>query len=151
MRILFDNRQDHPFDEDLWSERLEGWLRHCHLPSAAELSVVLVDDAQIQDLNRDYRGIDLPTDVLSFTMEENEGPQRTLHTGSPLLLGDLVVSMQTAERQAKEYGHSLEREVGFLLAHGLLHLLGEDHERPEDEARMRERQRALLAIYSLER
>lgn len=152
MTVEFDNQQGRPFDEGLWRDRLAGWMRHCGLPEQAELSVALVDDARIHALNREYRQVDSATDVLSFGLLEEDGlPPPVLADGEPLLVGDLVVSLETAERQAEEHGHSLDREVGFLLAHGLLHLLGEDHERPEDEARMRERQRELLALYRLER
>lgn len=95
----------------------------------AELSVLLCDDATIHALNREYRGKDQPTDVLAFAMQEGEGP--TLH---PDLLGDVVISLETARRQAAGK-HSVVREVTFLLAHGLLHLLGYDH-RDEDERRV---------------
>lgn len=89
----------------------------------AELSVLLCDDATIHELNRDYRGKDRPTDVLAFAMREGEGGG--LH---PDVLGDVVISIDTARRQAREHGVTIVAEATFLLAHGLLHLLGYDHQ-----------------------
>lgn len=130
----------------VWRDRLLEAMVRCGLPDETELSVVFVDDEEIQGLNARWRGKDQPTDVLSFPLE-NEG----LPGPAARVLGDIVVSVDTARRQAAEYGHSLDRELGFLLVHGLLHLLGEDHETPEDDARMRARQRELLAGWGLER
>jgi probable rRNA maturation factor len=109
--------------------------------AASELSVALVDDAEIHRLNRDYRGRDAPTDVLAFAMRE--GDHADLH---PEMLGDVVISLDTAARQAAARGAPLAGEVRMLLAHGVLHLLGYDHERsPAEARRMFARQRALLA------
>ncbi|MDI3327708.1 MAG: rRNA maturation RNase YbeY [Alicyclobacillaceae bacterium] len=118
--------------------------------SGAEVSVALVDDLRIRELNRLYRGIDRPTDVLSFAMREGEdGP--AFGEGGRELLGDIVISVETALRQAREYGHGLEREVAFLAVHGFLHLLGYDHRTPEEEAVMFARQEAVLAAAGLAR
>ncbi len=106
---------------------------------AVELSVALVDDDYIQELNRTYRHLDEPTDVLSFPMNE-EG-----------LLGDVVISLERAEKQATDYGHSFEREVAFLLVHGILHLFGYDHDNDEERAKMRDREEAILAGLGLVR
>ena len=106
--------------------------------SSAELSVVLTDDATIQQLHRDYRRMDQPTDVLSFEQQEAEGP-------SADVLGDLIISLQTAQRQADERGHSLATEVRILLVHGLLHLLGFDHTTDQQRAEMSLAETALLA------
>ncbi len=104
----------------------------------AELSLLLVSDAEMRKLNRDWRGRDRPTDVLAFAQREGPG-------GAPDgLLGDVVISVDTARRQAAERGHALGVEGERLLVHGLLHLLGYDHERSAAEAaRMRRRERAL--------
>jgi probable rRNA maturation factor len=112
---------------------------------AAELSVVLCGNAQIQRLNREYRRKDRPTDVLSFSQLE----------GMPLagmanLLGDVVISVPTARRQAKEHGRSLEDEVVFLLAHGLLHLLGLDHRTAAEERHMNAHTQELIAASARE-
>lgn len=104
----------------------------------AELSLVLTDDATIRQLNRDYRGIDTPTDVLSFAQREAEGPFADI-------LGDLIISLPTARRQARERGHSLAAEVRILMVHGLLHLLGYDHESAEQRTEMAAAEQALLA------
>ena len=109
--------------------------------SGAELSVALVDDAEIHRLNRDYRGKDKPTDVLAFAMRE--GAHADVHPG---MLGDVVISLDTAARQAAARGAPVADEVRVLLAHGVLHLLGYDHERsPAEARRMFGKQRALLA------
>jgi probable rRNA maturation factor len=102
--------------------------RHEH-----ELSVLLTDDAFIQSLNETHRGKDRPTDVLAFPQNEGEGTPTALDHG---LLGDVVISLDTAERQAKGRKHTLMDEVSFLLAHGILHLLGYDHQTDEQEANM---------------
>ncbi|MFP6664427.1 MAG: rRNA maturation RNase YbeY [Deltaproteobacteria bacterium] len=109
--------------------------------SGAELSIVLTDDAEIHVLNRDYRDRDRPTDVLSFAQREGEGAI------DDALLGDVILSVPTAERQARERGHTLAAELLELLAHGLLHLLGYDHEvSAAEERRHLGRQRELLAL-----
>jgi probable rRNA maturation factor len=108
--------------------------------SRAELSVVLCDDDTIHELNRDYRRKDRPTDVLSFAMHEGEGGD--LH---PDLLGDVVISVDTARKQAAERGWAIASEVRFLLAHGLLHLLGYDHRTRDEERRMMAMGDALVA------
>lgn len=105
---------------------------------AAELSLDLVGDRRIRRLNRQYRGRDYPTDVLAFPMREVTGP------ASPLL-GDVVISLHTAARQAEARAHSLDHEVAMLLIHGTLHLCGYDHERGAREAfRMRRKELAIL-------
>lgn len=115
---------------------------------AAEVSIVFVDDEYIQRLNREYRGVDAPTDVLSFAL--NEGEPMPEDEGEQLL-GDVVISLPTAERQAVEYGHSLEREVAFLTVHGVLHLLGYDHQTEEERRLMREKEEAVLRSLGLAR
>ncbi len=100
----------------------------------AELSVPLVDDARIQDLNRRHLGRDKPTNVLAFSMREGEFP--TLH---PQLLGDLVISAETAQRQSNRFGLNGMEMIILLMIHGILHLLGYDHEKGEKEAREMEK------------
>lgn len=100
----------------------KGILKNLNCP-AKDLSVLLTDDSEIHQLNREYRGVDRPTDVLSFSQQEGEFPSI-----APDLLGDVVISLETAKKQAVEQGHSLEEELFILLAHGILHLLGYDHE-----------------------
>src|SRR5256714_645444 len=115
------------------------------------VSLVLTDDAGIAALNREFRGVDAPTDVLSFPQLEAAGSVTAVPADAPLLLGDIVVSLQRVEAQAHEYGHARVRELGFLLVHGLLHLLGYDHETPDEAAAMQARQEAILHALGLHR
>jgi len=106
----------------------------------SDLSVELVGDSRMRRLNRDYRKQDRPTDVLAFPMRESDNPY-------PTLLGDVVISVPTALRQASEEGRSLDDELATLLVHGVLHLCGYDHERNKKEATlMRRRERAILKM-----
>ena len=110
-------------------------FRVLNIDDDVEISLLLTDDAHIREFNRDYRGKDAPTDVLSFAMEE--GDTFILPAGAPRMLGDIIISRERAAAQAEAYGHSQVREEVFLFIHGLLHLLGYDHERgPEDEKEM---------------
>jgi len=111
-----------------------------------ELSLLLTDDATVQELNREYRGVDKTTDVLSFSQREGENPD---HWDN--LLGDIIISVEQARRQALEYGHGMAREVGFLTVHGVLHLLGWDHEAPDDERRMMGKTEEILETVGLTR
>lgn len=104
-----------------------------------ELSITLTDNERIHELNRLYRNVDRPTDVLSFPLEEEE------------LLGDIIVSIPKAMDQAKEYGHSFRRELYFLIVHGFYHLLGYDHETPEQESQMFSRQEQVLNHFGIVR
>lgn len=104
----------------------------------AEIDVTIVDNEEIRQINNEHRGKDAPTDVLSFPMIEFDGENEIdaefdMEDGA-VVLGDIVISLERANEQAKEYGHSLKREVGFLTAHSMLHLLGYDHENGEEEA-----------------
>lgn len=109
----------------------------------SELSIAFVDDDRMQELNRDWRGKDRPTDVLSFS--QIEGEEMALHEEEgPLLLGDVIVSIDTLERQARDGGWTDEEELRRLLLHGLLHLLGHDHEQEEDACRMRTEEARLV-------
>ena len=103
--------------------------------------IVLTDDESVRICNRDFRSVDRPTDVLSFPADEGDA----LLTAPDGFLGDIMISVPTAERQAEELGHSTAREISFLTVHGMLHLLGYDHIEPDDELRMLERQRAIIA------
>ncbi len=111
-----------------------------------------VDDARIQELNRDYRGKDKPTDVLSFPLFEHGEEFDFPVSGEEIALGDIVISTQTAARQALEQAHSFEREIAFLATHGALHLLGYDHAEDGERRAMFSRQDAIFeAIFPAER
>jgi probable rRNA maturation factor len=120
--------------------------------SSAEVSLVLVDDDYIRELNLTYGGLDQPTDVLSFALEEADEPPLVADGEViPELLGDIYISVTRAAEQAATYGHSFEREMGFLAVHGLLHLLGYDHQTPEETAVMREKEEQIMREFALER
>ncbi|MGL4521846.1 MAG: rRNA maturation RNase YbeY [Bacilli bacterium] len=119
----------------------------------SEMSVTFVDNEEIHELNRTYRGVDRPTDVLSFAMEEYGEDEMDIvyEEGSevPTMLGDLIVSIPKTKEQAEEYGHSFDRELAFLCVHGFLHLLGYDHMTEEDEKEMFGRQEEILTAFGL--
>jgi probable rRNA maturation factor len=108
----------------------------------AELSILLADDATVHELNRTYRDTDAPTDVLSFAL--GEGDDFAQPEGAARHLGDVVISVETARRQATEYKLALQDEVSHLLVHGILHLLGYDHEEPDDAQTMRLQEERVL-------
>jgi probable rRNA maturation factor len=142
--ILISNDQEQvncPSELIDYCERtLQSALPLLDLSAEAEVSVVLVDDQSIQDLNREYRGKDVPTDVLSFAQQEGE---EMVDAYEAPVLGDIVISLERAVKQAENFGHSLERELSFLLVHGLLHLAGYDHDE-EFEGEMRDKQTEVL-------
>ncbi|GIO27579.1 rRNA maturation RNase YbeY [Ornithinibacillus bavariensis] len=118
----------------------------------AEVSVTFVTNEEIQEINRDYRNLDKPTDVISFALEESvEGEMAIIGEDLPVVLGDIIISVERAEEQAKDYNHSFERELGFLAVHGFLHLLGYDHMTKEDEKIMFGKQEEILGEYNLGR
>ena len=120
------------------------------LPELAErgqFSIAFVSDRRIQTLNKNWMGKDRPTDVLSFPLELKPPPMATL----PWEVGEIIISVERAQQQAFEYGHSLERELGFLFVHGMLHVLGFDHMKPNDEKDMFGRQKQILDEVGLKR
>ncbi|MFD2369707.1 rRNA maturation RNase YbeY [Brevibacillus sp. GCM10020057] len=144
-------------------ERLQNLIVKC-LETAAvqedvngEVVVTIVSNERIHELNRDYRNVDRPTDVLSFAMNEpGEGEMEIYMDESelakfPNMLGDIIISLPKAQEQAEDYGHSLDRELGFLAVHGFLHLLGYDHGTEEEEKEMFSRQEAVLEQIGLTR
>ena len=142
MTILIENRQK---KQSIPLKRLEQVAQKILSVSGcpeAELSILLVDDEQIHQINRDYLDHDYPTNVISFAMQEGEGGDI-----QPDLLGDVVISTETAARDAAEADASFESELYFLLLHGILHLLGYDHERgsEEDARRMELREEEVFA------
>lgn len=132
--------------EDIDAHALERLAAHALETEAvakpSELSILLTDDASVQELNRTYRATDAPTDVLSFS--QAEGDEFTRPDGASPHLGDVIVSLETARRQAMEHGVELQDETAHLVVHGMLHLLGYDHETPEEETVMRAHEDAVL-------
>ncbi|OPZ22944.1 MAG: Endoribonuclease YbeY [candidate division BRC1 bacterium ADurb.BinA364] len=132
---------DLPESAEAFAERILRPALESLAPSEAEVSVLFVSDRRMRQLNLEYRGFDQPTDVLAFALEEDEEglePERRA-------LGDIVVSLDTARRQARERGVSAPDEIALLLLHGMLHLLGRDHAAAADEAAMRSEQDEWLA------
>lgn len=138
-----------------YSEELEALIRQVltkgaelqKVPDTAEISVLICDGPVIHELNRTYRDVDAPTDVLSFAL--NEGEDDVPEEESEL--GDIVINLDRAEEQAREYGHSREREVAYLSVHGFLHILGYDHYDPKEKKAMRAAEEAILSACGLER
>lgn len=123
-------------------------------PVKSQLGLVIVSDGAIHELNKDFRGVDSATDVLSFPLLEpgQEPTEADIdHDTGEVLLGDIVISLPTAERQAAEYGHSLRRETAYLAVHGALHLMGMDHETEEERESMRLVEEAVLQAMGLTR
>ncbi|TWT26184.1 rRNA maturation RNase YbeY [Planomicrobium sp. CPCC 101110] len=118
----------------------------------AEVSVTFVTNDMIRGINKEYRGKDEPTDVISFAMEElGEGELEIVGSMAPRTLGDIIISLDRTREQAADYGHSFERELGFLAVHGFLHLLGYDHMNKEDEKKMFSRQEEILSSLGISR
>ena len=130
---------------------IKSTLAERDFPYGAEVSVTLCDNDYIHKLNREYRGVDRHTDVLSFPLFDYEGESEEPPVDEMLgMLGDIVLSLEQVGVQAEEYGHSFEREAAFLTVHSMLHLLGYDHETgEEDEADMRRRQSEIMEMMGL--
>jgi len=148
LTIYFDNLQEkYPITfrlKRLIRKTVKAALRYEKFAFCAEVSVTFTDNPGIRTLNREHRELDKETDVLSFPLYDFRGGEEIL-PGEPAALGDIVLSLEKAASQAEEFGHSYEREVAFLTAHSVLHLLGYDHELSEsDDEDMRRRQREIL-------
>jgi len=126
-----------------------------HIPS--EINIIFVDNNEIKELNNEHRGIDKPTDVLSFPLADFENGRLDMSEFDKdpetdlLLLGDIFISTEKCLAQAKDYGHSIEREMMFLVCHGVFHLLGYDHQTPQEEMVMFEKQEKVLSKLGLKR
>ena len=123
-------------------------LEHQSASPDSDLTIVLTDDKRIRELNRDYLGIDVPTDVLSFPASETDGSEIDPETGFPYL-GDILISLPYAAKSAAKAGHPLEAEVQLLVVHGVLHLLGHDHAKAREKARMWKAQAEILQALGL--
>lgn len=117
-----------------------------------EMSLSFVDKNEIQEINRDYRGKDVPTDVISFALNDETDEIEILGLEEEInTLGDVIICVEIAKEQAQEYNHSFDREIGFLAVHGLLHLLGYDHMEEDDEKIMFSKQEEILEQFGLRR
>lgn len=141
--------------EKLILDILQYASENLEIEDSAEMSVTLVDNDEIQSINKEYRGKDRPTDVISFAIEDEladgEFDLDLSQFDIPRQLGDIIISFDQLKEQAHSYGHSLERELGFLCVHGLLHLNGYDHQNEADEKRMFSLQESILEGFGLER
>jgi probable rRNA maturation factor len=138
-------------DADLIEAAVRATLQQQRQSGTIEVSVLVTTADEIHRLNREYRRIDAPTDVLSFA-DDGDASGFVIPPGMPKYIGDIAISWQHVEQQAREYGHSERRELAFLTVHGLLHLLGYDHERgPDDDAVMQSHQEEIMALLQLPR
>jgi probable rRNA maturation factor len=141
------------FVEERWVRKIvRQVLKAEQVASPYEVSLVFTNADRVKQLNRDYRGVNEPTDVLAFHMlpERQSDSSFALPPDGVTRLGEVIVSYPQALAQAKERGHSLERELALLVIHGILHLLGYDHEESREAKKMREREKELLEKYSPE-
>ena len=156
LRIYFENNQEkYPVTytlKMLLREAIETTLDFEDFGNVCEVSVTFTDNEGIRELNRKCRGMDKPTDVLSFPLFDYEGECEEPPVDEMISnLGDIVISLERAQEQAEEYGHGFKREVAFLTVHSMLHLLGYDHEKSEEEDReMRSKQTEIMRIMGLE-
>ncbi|MBO0996536.1 rRNA maturation RNase YbeY [Bacillus sp. SD075] len=131
---------------------LQFAARKENIEKDTELSVTFVDNGRIREINKEYRHKDSATDVISFALEEmGENEVEIVGAEMPRMLGDIIISIERTKEQAEEYGHSFDRELGFLALHGFLHLLGFDHMNEEDEKVMFAKQKEILEEYGLSR
>ena len=132
--------------ENFYLELMDVTFKRLDIKCDPIVSVSIVDNRYIHKINKKYRGIDRPTDVISFAFLDSENNyDKILFSPGPVVLGDIYISLDKAKEQAEEYGHSLHRELSFLFVHGLLHLLGYDHMNKEDEERMFKLQEDILS------
>ncbi|HTG69715.1 MAG TPA: rRNA maturation RNase YbeY [Candidatus Udaeobacter sp.] len=163
LQLDWSNEQQSLEIPENWIAKLEQLLQlagEAEGIADGEVSLTFTNDEEIHQLNLEYRGIDRPTDVLSFAMQEDGKDELGIifeveseDETDPIsgMLGDIIISVDTAKAQSEEYGHSLEREIGFLFVHGFLHLIGYDHQDERSEAEMTAKQEAILNQAGLSR
>ncbi|MBF7096856.1 rRNA maturation RNase YbeY [Alkalibacter mobilis] len=147
MEIFIDNRTDETIDDelvDLINKTVEAAIKIEKFTFDYEVAISIVAEEEIKKLNRDYRSKDSVTDVLSFPMYE-EGDIE------PVQLGDIIICFKRAVEQSEEYGHDFRREISYLTAHGMLHLLGYDHMQEDDKRVMRSKEKEIMDILELKR
>lgn len=143
MEVIIENSQDKVNIDNSINQLIESVVIEClkleNKNTNYEVSITFVDDKEIRELNREYRQVDKSTDVLSFPLEENE-----FDLPGDTLLGDIVISVETAKNQSEEFGHSLEREIAYLTAHSMFHLMGYDHMNDDDKDVMRSKEKEVM-------
>ena len=150
MDFLFENNTNEEINYKLIEKVISEALRYEGVNDNTEVSVTIVDNEEIRKINNKFRNIDRATDVLSFPLIDFDN-ESLPDDGSKIYLGDIIISIERAKEQAKEYGHSIDREIGFLTAHSMLHLLGYDHMVPEEEKEMFAKQEEILNNLGLRR
>ncbi len=155
MTVWIDNQTDNCIFEDyenLLREIVFLCIKEEKYSENIEVSISIVYNEQIQALNKEFRNIDKPTDVLSFPMIEFENNNFNLNIDTnEIILGDIIISIEKAIEQAIEFGHSLQREIAFLTAHSMFHLMGYDHQNDKDEYIMKQKQEKILTSINLTR
>ena len=146
MELDFCNEGPVTFDkyETIYQQLLTKTISHLHLGGDYYVSVTIIDNETIHGINKQYRNVDRPTDVISFAFLDHVDGEVTIKGDIPTLLGEIFISVDKAKEQANAYGHSLLREMSFLFVHGLLHLLGYDHMTKEEETVMFSLQEEIL-------
>lgn len=148
MTLLIDNRTDFEITEEfekLFNDVVKESLRYEEFDPECEVSLSIVSNDEIQEINKQFREIDAPTDVLSFPLLTfEEGEQADVNENNEIMLGDIIISIDKAQAQAEEYGHGLRRELAFLTAHSMLHLMGYDHMEEEEQKEMFKKQDDIL-------
>ena len=148
MTLLIDNRTDFEITEEfekLFNDVVKESLRYEEFDPECEVSLSIVSNDEIQEINKQFREIDVPTDVLSFPLLTfEEGEQADVNENNEIMLGDIIISIDKAKAQAEEYGHGLRRELAFLTAHSMLHLMGYDHMEEEEQKEMFKKQDDIL-------
>ena len=137
--------------EEIYSYLIVKAFKVLNLSFDPVVSVSFIDNEEIHKINKEYRKIDRPTDVISFAFLDNEDRAKEYASGMPVILGEIYISLDKADEQAKEYGHSIKREFCYLAVHGLLHLLGYDHIKEEDKKVMRALEEEILDEYDIKR
>lgn len=146
MMLVFENEMNEEFDkyEEIYRNLMEKTFKKLNIKKDYEVDVNLIDNERIHEINREYRHVDRPTDVISFAFLDHVDGEVTIKGDIPTLLGEIFISVDKAKEQANAYGHSLLREMSFLFVHGLLHLLGYDHMTKEEETVMFSLQEEIL-------
>lgn len=155
MTLLTDNRTDFGISGEIM-EAVEKacleTLKYEEFDEDCEISLSFVTNEEIHQINRQFRNVDAPTDVLSFPqLTFEEGEEADVNENGEIVLGDIIISVERAKEQAEEYGHGLKREIAFLTVHSMLHLLGYDHMEKDEEEDMFRRQKEILEIAGIPR
>lgn len=155
MTLLTDNRTDFEISGEIM-EAVEKacleTLKYEEFDEDCEISLSFVTNEEIHKINRQFRNVDAPTDVLSFPqLTFEEGEEADVNENGEIVLGDIIISVERAREQAEEYGHGLKREIAFLTVHSMLHLLGYDHMEKDEEEDMFRRQKEILEIAGIPR